>query len=837
MPEGDPFWSLPADEVLRRLGTSAKGLHAAEAFRRFSRQRPPTRRPRQTRALALFLRQFTTPIVLLLLAAALLSFFLGDRADALIILVIVGLSGFLGFWQEWGASDAMARLLATVRITATVLRDGQGTDVPVEEIVPGDVVILNAGDVIPGDALVLECKDLSADEAALTGETFPVEKSAGTVAADTPLARRTNALFKGTHVVSGTATAVVVHTGMATEFGQISARLAASPPETEFERGVRRFGQLLMTTTGLLVVAIFGINVYLHRTVLESFLFALALAVGLTPQLLPAIISVNLAHGARRMARQKVIVKRLEAIENFGSMDVLCTDKTGTLTEGSMQLHAALDAQGQPSEQAHLYAYLNAASQTGFTNPIDAAILASRRFDLSRYTKLDEVPYDFDRKRISVLVTGDGMRRLVSKGAVPELLARCTQVEMSPGEITELDPLRQTVQERYEALSTQGFRVLGVAVRDVAGTRISAEDERELTFVGFLALGDPLKPGIAQTMQELRAMGVSLKVVTGDNRFVARAVATEVGLGQAEILIGTELAEIGDDALLRRVDAVTVFAEIEPNQKERIIMALKQSGHVVGYMGDGINDAPPLHTADVSISVEGAVDVAKEAADIVLLEKDLAVLGRGIREGRVTFANTLKYMFMATSANFGNMFSMAGASLFLPFLPLLPTQILLVNLLTDLPEMAIATDTVDPELVDRPRRWDIAFIRNFMVTFGVISSVFDFLTFGVLLIVLHAGMREFRTGWFLESVISASFVVLIVRSRRPFYRSRPARALVAATVLVAVVTLLLPWNRLGVTFGFTPVPGFYLGAMAAIIALYVLAAESAKRLFYRTVQL
>ena len=832
------FWSLSTTELFQALQTSPDGLTSSEGRQRLARyglNRIRDKRP--TDSLTLFLAQFKSPIIIILLFAAALSLFLRDASDASIIMTIVFVSGLLGFWQERGAADAVEKLLAIVQVRAAVLRDGKEQEFSVEEIVPGDIVVLNAGDVIPGDCLILESRDLFVDEAALTGETYPVEKQPGTVPANATLSQRTNTLFMGTHVVSGTARAAVVYTGGKTEFGKVSARLTLRPPETEFERGVRRFGYLLMEVTLVLVIAIFAINVYFARPVLESFLFSLALAVGLTPQLLPAIIAINLAHGAKRMALEKLIVKRLAAIENFGSMNVLCCDKTGTLTEGIVRVHAYEDLAGQPDEKILLYAYLNAFYETGFTNPIDAAIRSHREWDLTGYQKLDEIPYDFVRKRLSVLVQKDGVNLLITKGAVPNVLEVCSAAQTVDRAVVDLAANSEEIHRRFDEFGGNGFRALAVAYRDVGPeTRITKDHEANMTFLGFLVFSDPVKTGVTEAIRELGRLGISLKVISGDNHRVAAYVSQQVGLTGAEILTGSELGEVGNEALLVRVRDVDVFAEVEPNQKERIILALKKSGNVVGFMGDGINDASAIHAADVGISVDSAVDVAKEAADIVLLEKDLKVLVKGVQEGRTTFANTLKYVFMATSANFGNMFSMAGASLFLPFLPLLPKQILLTNLLTDLPEMAIATDSVDNELVKEPRRWDIRFIRKFMVTFGIVSSLFDYLTFGALLFFLHANVAHFRTGWFMESVISASLIVLVIRTRKPFFRSKPGKALWVATLLVVFGALTLPYTRLAGLFGFTPMPIKFLLVLVAILFLYIVTAEVTKRVFYERVE-
>jgi Mg2+-importing ATPase len=767
--------------------------------------------------------------------AAVLSLAVHEANDAIIILVILVASGLLGFWQEWGAAGAVRKLLAIVAVRARVLRDGRDQDVLLEEIVPGDIVSLAAGALAPADCLLLESKDLFVDEAALTGETYPAEKRTGTAPADAPLARRTPALFLGTHVISGTARAVVVRTGRATEFGQVAARLASHPPETEFERGLQRFGYLLLRITAFLVLAIFAVNVFLDRPVIETFMFSLALAVGLVPELLPVIVSINLARGARRMARTKVIVKRLTAIENFGSMDVLCSDKTGTLTEGKVRLHAALAVDGAESEKVLLHAYLNAAFESGFANPIDQAIRDHRAFDLAGWRKLDEVPYDFIRKRLSVVAEKDGERRLVTKGALAQVLAVCSRAETAAGEVP-LASVRSAVEARFAELSESGLRTLGVAVRTLpadAPTLATKDQETEMTFLGFLTLFDPPKPEMERILAEIAAAGIGFKLITGDNLRVALHLARQVGITSPEALTGADLRAMSDLALAQRAERTDVFAEVEPNQKERIILALRKAGHVVGFLGDGINDASALHAADVGISVDSAVDVAKEAAEIVLLERDLGVLIQGVREGRRTFANTLKYIFITTSANFGNMLSMAGASLFLPFLPLLPTQILLNNFLSDFPAMTIATDRVDPELVDRPLRWNLPFIRDFMIVFGGISSLFDLLTFGTLFWLLRATPGQFRSGWFVESVLTELLILLVIRTRRAFFRSRPSRPMEISTVLVTVLSvsvLYLPVNRF---FELEPLPLPFLALIGLITLAYTLASEMAKGWFFR----
>jgi Mg2+-importing ATPase len=836
-PNPQSFWSIPSSELLQQLQTTPKGLTDDEAAKRLTKYGLNLlKQKKKSDTLTLLITQFKSPLILILIFASGLSFFLGDPTNAVIILAIILISSLLGFWQEKGATNAVEKLLSIVETKATVLRDGTPKEISVEEIVPGDVIVLNAGDLIPGDSMILESKDLFVNEASLTGETYPAEKTAGILPPETSLSQRINSLFMGTNVVSGSAQAVVVGTGLQTEFGKVSERLRLRPPETEFEHGVRHFGYLLMEVTLVLVVATFAINVYFTRPVLESLLFSLALAVGLTPQLLPAIISINLSHGAKIMASDKVIVKRLASIENFGSMNVLCSDKTGTLTEGIIKIESVLDFSGNTSQKAQLYAYLNAAYQTGFTNPIDEAICGAQ-IDVSGYMKLDEVPYDFIRKRLSVLVSKNNMNLMVTKGALQNVLDVCTSVETSEAMIVPIAGVQKRIQLRFEELSSKGFRVLGIAYRDIGSDKLITKDnEVGMTFLGFLVLFDPAKPKITETIRELRQLGISLKIVTGDNRLVAASISQQVGFPTPKILAGSDLRTLSDEALLRQVNEVNVFAEVEPNQKERIILALKKAGNVVGYMGDGINDASALHAADVGLSVEGAVDVAKESADIVLLEKNLGVLANGVKEGRKTFVNTLKYVFMATSANFGNMFSMAGASLFLSFLPLLPRQILLTNLMTDLPETTISTDNVDSEMVERPRRWNVGFIRNFMIVFGILSSVFDYIAFGVLIFVLQSPMDVFRTGWFIESVISASFIVLVIRSRRPFFKSYPGKYLLLTTIVIVSAALILPFTPLGGLFGFAKPPLSVLLLMSIIVVLYIILGEMVKGIFYKRVK-
>lgn len=834
-----PFWSKEIDEVIQTLNASMNGLSSEEAQAALRRAGPNRiQSEKKVTPLGLFLNQFKSPIVLILIFATLISAFLQDWADAVIILLIVLGSALLSFYQEYNANNAAQKLREQVSFKTDVLRGGKPASIPTEEVVPGDIVLLSAGSLVPADGLTLEAKDFFVNQAVLTGETFPVEKTPGKAPENASLPERTNTVFMGTSVRSGTAKVLIVETGLNTAFGQIADRLTLRPPETEFERGIRSLGYLLTEVMFILVIGIFFFNVLFHKPVLDSLLFSIALAVGLTPQLLPAIININLSKGSQKMAERGVIVRRLESIENFGSMDILCTDKTGTLTQGVVQLDGALDVNGDPSVQVQLYAFLNASMQSGLPNPLDEAIVQKGAPGTGEFTKVDEIPYDFIRKRLSVVAQNGVLHYMITKGALENVLAVCSHFKAGEEEKPLDGGIQAQIQERFEAWSAQGYRVLGVAVKEVKSQEhpYSSKDESEMTFAGFLLFFDPPKEGVQQTITALEKLGVKLKIITGDNRLVARHVGQAVGLGDVKVLTGAELDTLRDEALWHAVEETTIFAEVDPNEKERIILALKKRGHVVGYMGDGINDAPSLHSADVGISVANAVDVAKEAADLVLLQQDLDVLRQGIVLGRKTFANTLKYVFMATSANFGNMFSMAGASLLLPFLPMLPKQILLINFLTDLPEMTIASDRVDDAMVERPRRMDIRFIRRFMLVFGPLSSVFDYATFGVLLWLMKANEQSFQTGWFIESVLSAGAVVFALRTRLPFLRSRPSPAMLAVTAVIMLVTLALPYSPLAGVLGFTPLPLSSLLVIFGIVLAYLISAEFAKRWFYRQVE-
>jgi Mg2+-importing ATPase len=754
------------------------------------------------------------------------------------VLAIVLGSTILGFVQEYAATNAVEKLRSQVTVKSRLLRGGQAQMLPSEQVVPGDVVVLSAGSLIPADGIVLEANDFFVNQAVLTGESFPVEKASAVVPENASLAQRTNCVFMGTNAGSGTARVLIVQTGKTTVFGQVAERLRLRPPETEFERGIRHFGNLLTQVMLVMVVIVLAANVLLAKPFLDSLLFSLALAVGLTPELLPAIISITLSHGAQQMAKRGVIVRRLTSIENFGSMDVLCTDKTGTLTEGVVRLDGALDTQGQPSEAVLHYAYLNAHYQTGLNNPLDEAIRAAAQkagLDISAEQKVDEIPYDFVRKRLSVVAaSAQGEQTLITKGALDTILSICASLQSGDGAHPLDAPKRAEIERLYGEWSEKGFRVLGLATKtvDARPEAYSRTDEEALTFAGFLLFFDPPKADVQQVIVDLAKRGVQLKIITGDNQKVARHVAEAVNLPLQGVLTGSQLNDLRDEALWHIAERTSLFAEVDPNQKERIILALQKTGHVVGYLGDGINDAPALHAADVGLSVDTAVDVAKDAADFVLLKQDLAILRQGIDEGRVTFANTIKYILTTISANFGNMFSMAGASMLLSFLPLLAPQILLNNFLSDIPAITIASDNVDPEMVEKPRRWNTRFIRNYMVLFGLVSSIFDFLTFGTLLFVFRATPEEFRTGWFTESLITELVIALVVRTRHLFWRSRPGTLLLVSTLIFIGIALVLPYLPFISVFGFVPLPASLMEAMLGLTMLYVLATELTKRYFY-----
>jgi len=838
-PDEPAWWLKPLTEPQAGLTTDAAGLSNAEARSRLAKFGHNLFRDHQKQPLFLqFLARFKNPLVILLLVASAISAFTGEITNFVIITVMVLLSVTLDFVQEHRAGKAAESLRHSVSVQAKIIRDGKSIEIPVTEVVPGDLAVLSAGDMVPADGLVLEANDLFVQQGLLTGESYPVEKRPGAPAANAnDMQEATNAVFMGTTIISGSARMRVVKTGTGTAIGAIADSLNRQPPATAFEVGTHRFGLLIMRLTVLLVLFVLLVNALEHKPWLESFLFAVALAVGLTPELLPMVVSVTLSRGALHMAKKRVIVKRLASITDLGSMDVLCTDKTGTLTEAKIRLEQHVDPQGKPSERVLELAYLNSFFETGLKSPLDEAILAHEHIDVSAWKKIDEVPFDFERRRVSVLLDKGDTRILVVKGAPDEIVGFCTHYEEQGAELQGIvnKTVLERIHEQQNALEKEGFRILGIAWREVSLDHSDAVvgDEAELVFAGFAGFLDPPKESAGAALAALKESGVTVKIVTGDSELVTQHVCAQLNIPVIGVLTGKEIAQMDDSALRIKVETTNLFCRVNPSQKDRVILALKARGHVVGYLGDGINDAPSLHSADVGLSVESAVDVAKEAADMILLDQDLHVLHDGVLEGRRTFGNIMKYIMMGTSSNFGNMFSMAGAALFLPFLPMLPTQILLNNILYDLSEVPIPLDKVDAEELRKPRVLDMKFIRNFMLVIGPISSAFDFLTFYVMLTVLKANETLFQTGWFVESLSTQVLVIFIIRTRGNPFKSRAHPILVATSLTVMIIGAILPFTPLGTYFGFVAPPARFYAILAGMVVTYLAIVEVAKRGFYK----
>jgi Mg2+-importing ATPase len=826
------WWGVPAELLLASLSSRHDGLDDAEAAVRLERHGGNELRARDNDTPGrLLLRQFQNPLVLILVAAAALSFGLREWLEAGTIVLIVGASALLGFWQELRASIAVQQLRGRLALTARVRRSGGVFTRLARDLVPGDIVELAAGNLVPADGLVLASNGLLVDQASLTGESAPVEKTPGVAPADALPAGRANCVFLGTAVRSGTGTVLLVNTGATTVMGDLAARLAVADEQTEFERGVRRFGEMLLRVMFCVVVAVLVFNQLLDRPAIESLLFALALAVGLSPELMPAIVGVSLARGARRLAAHGVLVRRMDAIEDLGGVDVLCTDKTGTLTQGSTTLERAVDADGNEALEVLRLAFLNASFQAGVATALDSALVdAGTRAGLATtgWSAVDELPFDFERRCSSVVLASGadaGRQLLVCKGAVDNVLARCT--------------LDDAERERHRAFASaageRGVRVLALATREFdARTDYGANDEQALRCIGFLCFSDPLKPDAVHALRALAARGTRVKLITGDNRHVACHVAQQVGLDTTHLLDGAALATVSDDALPAVAERTTLFVEVDPAQKERIVHALQRGGHAVAFLGDGINDAPALRRADVGISVDTAVDVARESADVLLLRRDLALLQRGISEGRRTFANTLKYIQITMSANFGNMISMALVTPVLPFLPLTAAQILLNNFLSDIPLMAISADRVDESQLRHVQRWHQRQVWRFMIVFGLVSSLFDLAAFALLRLIFAADAAAFRTAWFVESLMSELAILLVLRTQGPAWQARPRPLLAGATLAIAVVAVALPYaGLLADVFGLVPLPAPMLGAMLALVLAYAAVNEWTKRWFWR----
>jgi Mg2+-importing ATPase len=769
-------------------------------------------------ALRHFAGLFLNPLIVILLVASSISVFLHQIPDAIVIITMVLLGVGVNFFQTYRSQQAAARLRERIAPAACALRDGEWKDIWRTDVVPGDIVRLAAGDLVPADGDLLVARDLHLQEAALTGESLPIEKG---VSANSE-SGGTNRVFLGTSVVSGTATMLVTATGPATVFGDIAKRLVAKPERTEFERELRQFGQLILRSVVFLILFLLVLSAALRREPLESLLFAVALAVGLTPEFLPMITSVTLARGASRMAKDGVLVKRLEAIQNFGSIDILCSDKTGTLTAGSMTLDRAVDASGRAAEFPLLLAYLNSKYETGIRSPFDTAILTLEQPGAEGFAKHDEIPFDFERRLVSVLVERDQGPILIAKGAPESILGRCAHYDATDSAVLLGETVRQECLDLVSRWNQQGSRVLAVAYRYFPGKfAISAADESNLVLAGFLAFSDPPLPDTAEAVEDLRRDGVTLKILTGDSPQVAGFLCERVKLANAEVVLGDDLDRLDDSALAHVAERATVFARVTPAQKNRILLALKHRGHVVGFFGDGINDAPSLHAADVGISAAGATDLARDAADIVVVERGLRVLHAGILEGRRASGNLQKYLLMGTSSNFGNMLSMAAATAFLPFLPMAPSQILLNNFLYDLAQLPIPTDNVDGSYLRTPQRWDLKLTRDFMILAGPISSLYDFLTFFVLLRILHATEKQFHTGWFIESLATQTLVLFVIRTAGNPFRSRPSRALTITVLAVAAFGIVLPFTPLAGPLGFAPLPASYFAFLAVAAATYL----------------
>jgi len=834
----DRFWSLPTQALLDRLSTSPAGLLRIEAEDRLARHGPNTvAEPPRLNIVRKIGRRFAEPLVAILLVAASISGATGDLGSFGIIVIVIVLSIGLDLLQEHRAERAAEALKRSVAVHADVRRDGAVTAVPVDQLVPGDVVELRAGDLVPADGVVLESRNAHANEALMTGEPYPADKYPGSCNATTP-PEAFNALFAGTSIVSGEAIMLVVATGKATRFGGIAAALASREPPTAFERGIHRLGLMILRLTIFLTLFVLLMNLAFARPVLESFLFAVALAVGLTPELLPMIMTVTLARGALRMAQKRVVVKKLAAIHDLGAMDVLCTDKTGTLTEAriAMLRHPGLDR--MDSERVLMLAAVNGRFETGIRSPLDEAIAKhATKVPLDGWSKLDELPFDFERRRISVLVEKDHARMLIVKGAAEEIIARAKSVDVTDGHVLPIDHrIRAALQEIERDEAAQGNRVLAVAWKPMPPDRsqLLAEDECDLTISGFCVFVDPPKPDAAEAIARLESAGIRVKILSGDGAPVVRHVAEALAMPERVLITGAEVVELSDAALAARVEEIDLYARISPDQKTRIVLALRQRGHTVGFLGDGVNDAPAIHAADVGLSVEGATDVAREAADMIMLVRNLNVVADGVDEGRRTFANILKYVRMATSSNFGNMLSMALASTFLPFLPLTPIQVLLNNLIYDLSEIGIPFDNVGRSEIASPRAWHMGEILRFTAVMGSLSSLFDMATFAILVFAFEAPPDLFRTAWFLESIATQILVIFVIRTHGPAWISRPHQVLITTSLAALAGALLLVVSPIAATLGFVPVSSGLTLTIVVIVLAYLACAEVAKNLADRS---
>jgi Mg2+-importing ATPase len=791
------------------------------------------------RPLVALIKRFNSPLLLILIVASLISFFLGESVNAIILLLMVFISAILDFVNTYKSEKAIGKLLSKVEVTATVIRDSKKKEISIKKIVPGDIIFLSAGDVVPADCRVLENDDFFVNQSVLTGESFPVEKifEANEYESKLLSPEKNNLVFMGTSVVTGFATVLALRTGKGTEFGRIAESLIKAELETDFEKNIRKFSFFIMQLAIFLVGFVFLANAFLGHGWLTSFIFAVAIAIGLTPELLPIIISVSLSRGSVKMAEKDVIVKNLPSIQNFGSMNILCTDKTGTLTKNKIELIKYFDAFGQVNEIILTYAYLNSYYHSGIQNPLDNAIRKYRELNIVAYKKIDEIPFDFERKRQSIVVEKNKQRILITKGAPEEVFKVCILYQKD-NQILPFDfELKKIVSDQFIKLSQEGFRILAVASKEVdheLKTIYSKSEEQEMIFLGFIVFLDPPKETVAETIKDLKNLGIELKIVTGDNELLTEKICRDINLEIRGVITGDQIDKFSDKKLQKLSLKTTIFARITPEQKERIILNLKKAGQVVGYLGDGINDAPALKAADVGISVNNAVDVAKETADIILLQKNLNVLKDGVIEGRKTFNNTMKYIMMGLSSNFGNMFSMMGASIFLPFLPMLPAQVLFTNLIYDASQLSLPSDKVDEDDIKKPTAWSIKFIRRYVLVIGPISSLYDFLTFILLFFILRFGESMFQTGWFIESIATEIFVVYIIRTKKlPFFQSKPSLMFFLNTFLAVVFAWAVPYTFIGHYLKFTPLPFYVLIIIFGMVVTYLILVEFVKRWFYK----
>ncbi|MCX6648844.1 MAG: magnesium-translocating P-type ATPase [Candidatus Bathyarchaeota archaeon] len=839
----DRFWNLSEAETLQEFKTTTAGLPEDEAHRRLE-EHGYNELPREKLSrLQILIRQFMNPIYLILLASSVVAYFFGEFEQSIAIVSMIFLSAVLGFYNEYKAEKIVAALTERVSLKALVTRGGKTYDLSARELVPGDIVSVYIGDVVPADMRLIEAKDIQIDEATLTGESFPVDKTSTSLNLDHPIPQQiTNHLFMGTVVSHGSGKCVVTKTGKNTQFGAISWSLTRPHPPTDFQKGLTSYGNMILTFTVVLAVGIFALNILVGKPMIDALLFSLAIAIGLVPELMPAIVTICLSQGAARMAEKQVIVKRLVSIEDFGTMDVLCTDKTGTLTEGKIILREYPSLRDVEDDRILTYGMLcNAAilNDKIIGNPMDVAIwdyaLKAGKNELAKpYRRIDDVPFDYKRRLMSVVVENDGRTLLITKGAPESFTDRCTVAEMN-GDKLPFERVKGEIKEKLARYSGAGYRVLAIAYREIDKRQnYTPADEIDLTLLGFLVFTDPPKEDANRALARLKEMGVDVKILTGDNELVAKKICEDIEIQCKRIVTGSELMAMTPEELSAAVNETTVFARVTPDQKLSIIKALKANGKVVGYLGDGVNDAPSLYEADVGISVESGVDVAKEAADIVLLDKDLMVLANGIIEGRKIFDNTLKYILMGTSSNFGNMFSAAAASVFLPFLPMLPMQILFMNLLYDTANMTLPTDNVDDEYVMKPKKWDMNFVRKYTLFFGPFSSLYDFLTYGIMLFIFAASPALFQSGWFVESFATEILVIFVIRTRKtPFYKSRPGKWLTILTLSVLAIGVAIPFTPLGEFLGFTPLPPSYWLLLILMVATYLLLVDAGKVFFYK----